>query len=86
MFQSESKLYSCLNVKELFARNKRDIWSLTASNGIRIHNYLIRKRTLNHLAKLAKRLNCVVNTYLYGASDCMLLSCTVRVLEWIYTL
>ena len=27
-FQSESTLYSCLNVKELFTRNRRDIWSL----------------------------------------------------------
>ena len=25
VFQSESTLYSCLNVKELLARNKRDI-------------------------------------------------------------
>ena len=27
---------------------------------------LVRKRTLNHLAKLAKRLSCVVSTYPYG--------------------
>ena len=27
VFQSESTLYSCLNVKELVAWNKRDIWS-----------------------------------------------------------
>ena len=47
-------------------------------NGIRTHNRLVRKRTLNHLAKLAKRLSCVVSTYLYGAFDCMLLSCHVR--------
>ena len=26
-FQSEYTLYSCLNVKELFARNRRDIWT-----------------------------------------------------------
>ena len=35
-------------------------------------NYLVRKRTLTHLAKLA---------YLYGAFDCMLLSFYVHVLE-----
>ena len=35
------------------------------------HNHLVRKRTLNHLAKLAKWLSSVVNTYLYGAFDCM---------------
>ena len=27
-FQSKSTLYSCLNVRELFARNRRNIWSL----------------------------------------------------------
>ena len=33
-FQSESTLYSCLNVKELLARNRCNIWSLSYSNGI----------------------------------------------------
>ena len=41
-----------LNVKELLARRRRHIWSLSDSNGIRTHNHLVRKRTLNHLAKL----------------------------------
>ena len=52
-FQSESKFYSCMNVKELLARNRRNIWSLSDSNGIRTHSHLVRKYTLNHLAKLA---------------------------------
>ena len=47
MFQSESTLYSCLNVKELLSRNRCDIWSLSDSNGARTHNHLVRKRTLN---------------------------------------
>ena len=76
----------CLNVKELPARNKRDIWSLSDCNGIRTHNHLVRKRTLNHLAKLAKWFGCVEITYLYGALDCAFLSCHIRMLEWIYTL
>ena len=42
-FQSESTLYGCLNVKDLFAWNRRHIWSLSDSNGIRIHNHLVRK-------------------------------------------
>ena len=50
-FQSESTLYSCLNVKELLARNRRGIWTLSDNHGIRTHNHLVRKRTLNHLAK-----------------------------------
>ena len=29
VFQSESTLYSCLNVKEVLARNRREIWSLS---------------------------------------------------------
>ena len=52
-FQSESTLSSCLNVKELFARSRREIWSLSDSNWTRTHNHLVHKRTLNHLAKLA---------------------------------
>ena len=48
-FQNESILYSSLNVMEFRARNRRDIWSLSDSNGIRTHNHLVRKRTLNHL-------------------------------------
>ena len=61
----------CLNVKERFGRSWRHIWSLSVSNVIWTHNHLVRKRTLNHLAKLAKWLSCVVRAYLYGAFDCM---------------
>ena len=43
-----------LIVKELLARSSRHIWSLRDSSGIRTHNHLVRERTLNHLAKLAK--------------------------------
>ena len=63
-----------LSVKELLARSRRHIWSLSDCNGIRTHNHFVRKRTLNHLAKLVKWLSCVVSTYLYGVFDCMLLS------------
>ena len=45
------------------------------SNWTRTHNHLVLKRTLNHLAKLAKWSSCVLSTYLYGAFDCMFLSC-----------
>ena len=38
-------------------------------NETRTHNHLVCKRTLNHLAQLAKLLSCVVSTYLYGAFD-----------------
>ena len=84
--QSESTLYIFQNVKELRARNKRDIWSLSDCNGTRTHNYLIHKRTFNHLAKLIKRFSWVVSTCLYGAFDFIFLSCHVRVSVWIYTL
>ena len=70
-FQSESTLYICLNVKEFLAQNRRDIWSF---------KWLQRDSNpepLNRLAKLAKRLSCVVSTCLYGAFDCNLLSCHV---------
>ena len=53
-FQSESTLYSCLNVKELLARSMREIGNLSDCNWTRTHNHLVHKRTLNPLAKLAK--------------------------------
>ena len=53
---------------------EKGIVSLSDCNGNRTHNHLVRKRKLNHLAKLGKRLNCVVRTYLYGAFDCVFLS------------
>ena len=43
-------------------------------NRTRNQNHLYRKRTLTHLAKLAKWLSCVLSTYLYGAFDCIFLS------------
>ena len=52
--QSESTHYSCLNVKEIFDWNRRNISSLSDSNGIQTHHHLVHKWTLNHLAKLAK--------------------------------
>ena len=68
-FQSESTIYSCLNAKELLARNRRDIWSLSDRNGIRTHNHLVRQRILNRLVKQAKWLSSVVSTYLCGAFE-----------------
>ena len=37
----------CLNVKELLARLRRYIWSLSDNNGIRTLSHLVRKRTLS---------------------------------------
>ena len=62
--QSESTLYSCLNVKELLAWNRHDIWSLSDCNRVQTHNHLVHKQTLNHLAKLTKWLSYIVSTYL----------------------
>ena len=80
-FQSESTLDSCLNVKKLFARSRREIWRLSDCNWTRTQNHLVLKRTLNHLAELAKWLSCVLITYLYGAFDCKFLSCHVRAFQ-----
>ena len=85
-FHSESTLYLFLKVKELLAQNKGNIWSLNDWNGTQTHIHLARKWTLNHLAKLAKYLSCVVSTYLYGAFDCMFLLCHVSVSKRIYAL
>ena len=53
-FQSESTLYSCLNVKEILARGRHEIWSLSDCNWTRTHNHLVHKR----LAKLVNWLSC----------------------------
>ena len=86
MLQSESTLYTCLDVKDLVAKSSRYIWSLSDCKGTRTKNRLVHKRTLNRLTKLAQWLSCVVSTYLYGAFDCVFLPCHVRVSEWIHTL
>ena len=62
------------------------ITCLSDCNRTQTHKHLVCKRTLNYLAKLAKWFSYVVRTYLYRAFDCMLLSCHVRVSEWIHTL
>ena len=51
-FQSESTLYICLNVKELLASNRGDIWRLSDCNSTRTHNHFLRQWTLNRLAEL----------------------------------
>ena len=51
----------CLNVKELLAQRRCHIWSSSDSNGIWNRNHLVRKRTLNNLAKLAKNLIFLMN-------------------------
>ena len=48
-FQSESTLYTCLNVRKLLARNRRNIRSLNDCNEIQTNNHFICKWTLNHL-------------------------------------
>ena len=42
-FQSESTLHSCLNDKELLARNRHEIWILSDCNWTWTHNHLARK-------------------------------------------
>ena len=74
----------CLNVKKLLAQSRHYIWSLPDSNGVWTHTHLVHKWTLNHSAKAVKWLSCVVSTYMYNALDCMLLSCHVRVSEFIF--
>ena len=52
-FQSQSTPYSCLNVKELLARSRREIWRWSDCNWTGTQNQLVLKRTRNHLSKLA---------------------------------
>ena len=50
-------------------------------NGMGIRNHFISERTNSCLAKLTKRLICVVSTYLYGVFGCVFLSCHILALE-----
>ena len=85
-FQSESTHNSCLNVKKLLAGNKREIWSLNDCSWTQIHNHLVYKQTLNHLAKpaiLAKLSQSEV--FVYELSDCGFeSSCSHYNLKWPY--
>ena len=50
-FQSESTLYSCLNVKELLAQSRCEIWTLSDCNWTGTHNHLVHKQSTASLAK-----------------------------------
>ena len=66
-FRMNPHSIACLNAKELLARSRCHIWSLSDSNEIQTQRVWI--LWFNHLAKLAKWLTCVMSTYLYGALD-----------------
>ena len=63
-FRSESTLYTSLNIKGLLAQNKCYIWGSSDCSVTLTHKHLLRKGTLSPLAKVAKWLSGVVNTYL----------------------
>ena len=54
MCQREPTFSSYLNVKELLAQNRHHIWNLSDCKETHTHKHLVRKQTLNYLAKLAK--------------------------------
>ena len=82
-FHSESTLYTCLNVKELLARRRSQVWSLNYCNWTPTQNHWLRKQTLNHLAKLTYELSgseisgsvfeSSCSHYIYGADIQLLL-------------
>ena len=86
--QSESTLYSLPECQGTPCPKQASYlkFKWLPRNWIRTHNHLVREETLNHLAKWAKWFSCFVSIYLYGAFNCMLLSCHIRVSGWIYTL
>ena len=51
-FQSKSTIYSCLNIKELFARNRCHIWSLSDCNKIQTHSNLVCKKTFSQTGQM----------------------------------
>ena len=85
-FQRESTLFTCLNIKKLFAKRRRKISSLSDCNWTRSLYHLHHRQTPNDSPKLASWLSFFVSTYKHGVFDCMFLSCHVRASEWIHTL
>ena len=80
-FQNASIFYSVLNFKELVARRRRDIWSLSDFKWTQTQNHLFGKGTLTHSTELSKWFSCVLSYYLFGVFDCIFLSIHVRVSE-----
>ena len=70
-FQSECTLYNCLNVKELLARSRREIWSLSDCSWNWTHNHLVHKRTLNRFV------DSVWNAYVTWQEQTV--KCTVQI-------
>ena len=56
----------CLNVKEVPARKRCDIWTLRDRNEILNHNHLLHKRTLNHFQPVLLKFWA----FIYELSDC----------------
>ena len=85
VFQSESALYNCLGVQELLAQNRRNIWSLSDSNGIRTHNHLVRKWPLNHSNAVAVAQKVTFNenvSFADHASGIRLSDCSKLAINW----
>ena len=53
-FQSQSTIYFCLNLKDLFAQSRHVMSRLSDWNWTWTQDHLVDKLTLNHLAKLTK--------------------------------
>ena len=85
-FPSESTVSSCLNVKELVAARRRQIWNLSECNWTQTQNHLVRQQTLKLFARLTKWLSSVLITYLHSPFDVLFWSCHVRIWKWIQTL
>ena len=56
-FWSECTLCSFLNIKELLATNRRDIWSLSNCSRSQFHNHSFHEGTPNHLVPLEHKID-----------------------------
>ena len=65
-FQSESTISSCLNVKELLAQNKHDIWSLSDSIGDSVRDMMITYSQMSHTDKDSQRSSIIGPVLLNG--------------------
>lgn len=56
-----------VNIKDLIAPNRYNIWNISDCEGTRTHNHLSCKQTPDQLAEPAKWLGCILSTYICGA-------------------
>ena len=85
-FQSYSTLYSWLNVKEIIARKRREIWSLNEYNWTGTNNNFVCKKNTQLFRQTGQMIDLSCEYLSVRCIDCIFFSCHLRISERIQTL